>query len=205
MKRSDIVRVGIARDYSGNPPALPAVLEAFGCRVFVEHITNKDELAGFFADPAVDAQFTVILTHGWGKTDEEAVINWPLFDQETWTVSDLHMTPHNMGEIVKRGTGTLISSACRSGKAAFAHGFLRAGFEHYVAPACSSDCSSALQFMTALFGYLRYEERDYMPRAIGIAEAVELARRIDDLPDGASCFRHFDRKTGAVHEEGYKI
>lgn len=193
MKRSDIVRIGIARDYSQNPSALPAVLEAFGCRVFVEHILNKDELAAFFDSTTVKAQFTVILTHGWGRTDEEAVLNWPLYNQDDETLIDFHMTPQNIGEIVKKGSGTLISSACWSGKEAFARGFLEAGFSHYIAPACSSDCSSALQFMTAFFGYLRYEERDYKPRTVEIAEAVELSRRIDDLPDGANSFRYYGK------------
>jgi len=195
VKRSDIVRIGIASDYSWNPVALPAVLEAYGCRVFVEHIFSMDELVAFFNSPAVDAQFTVVHTHGWGKTDEEAVINWPLFDQQTWKVSDFHLTPRNMGEIVKKGAGTLIVTACWSGKEAFARGFFEAGFDHYIAPTCSSDCSSALQFLTAFFGYLRYEEREYKPREVGIAEAVELSRRIDDFPDGASAWRYFGRTT----------
>ena len=193
MKRSDIIRIGIARDYSENPVALPVVLEAFGCRVFVEHILTMDELAAFFSSPAVDAQFTVVFTHGWGKTDEEAVINWPLFDRQTSTVSDFHMTPQNMREIVKKGAGALICAACWSGKEAFARGFFEAGFDHYIAPTRSSDCTSMLQFLTTFFGYLRYEERDYQPRKVGILEAVELSRRIDDLPDGASAWGCFGK------------
>jgi hypothetical protein len=195
MKRSDIVRIGIAWDYSENPPALPAVLEQYGCRVFVEHIGNMDALSAFFGSPAVDAQFTVMFTHGWGKTDEEAVINWPLFDEANSSKVDHHMTPKNMGGIAKKGSGTLISAACWSGKEAFATGFLDAGFERYIAPASTSDCDSMLQFLTTFFGYLLYEVRDYRPRKTEIAEAVEMSRRIDDLPDGASGWRYFDRAT----------
>lgn len=195
MKRSDIVRIGIARDYSSNPAALPAVIEALGCRVYIEHIHTMDELVAFFSTPAVDAQFTVVHTHGWGKTDEEAVINWPLFDQQNWTVSDLHLTPQNIGEIVKKGKGTLIMTACCSGKEAFAKGFFEAGYDHYIAPITSSDFSSMLQFLTAFFGYLVYEERDYKPRNVEIAEAVELSRRIDDFPDGANGWRYFSKTT----------
>jgi hypothetical protein len=193
MKGNDIVRFGIART-TGNVGcsvfALPQVLQGFGLRVFTEHIATEDDFRRFWNEPAVQAQVTVIACQGWGETAEEAVMNWPLLDAHG-EPKDFALTPQNIHQTVGSGSGLLLSLSSWSGKRAFADGFFRAGFEHYVAPYSTSDAISSLQFATNLFSFLLWESRDYQPQALEVAEAVNRAREIDNYFDGAHGFRYF--------------
>lgn len=194
MKFNDIVRFGIARTAGSGGSgvfALPQVLEQFGLRVFIEHIHTPDDLHAFWSEPAVEAQATVIALHGWGDSADKAVLNWPLLNPRSGELDDWKLTPANMGAVVQRGSGILLSLACWSGRRWWADGFFRAGFEHYVAPCSTSDTLSALQFATNFFGYLMWEERDQEPYRMEIAEAVYRARQVDEFSDGAHGFRYF--------------
>jgi hypothetical protein len=192
MRFNDIVRIGIARDCCGMMGTpLPSLLASFGLNTLTQQIRNEGEFRAFWQEPPVKAAVTLFQTHGWGETDEDAVINFPLFYQENWEVKEFHLTPAAIQEVVTTGNGILISTACWSGKQKYADAFLQAGFEHYIAPEKTSDWNSTIQFLAAFFGYMMYEERDWGARKVEVADAVEMARRIDDFWDGASGFRYF--------------
>lgn len=177
--------------------AYRAMFEMYGQRVYLIELFTEENLQALFNDANDDSVLTMLVCHGWGKTDENAVINFELTKQisETeWNNYEFHMTPQNAHQIVKRGQGILISTACWSGKDSYADVFLKSGFDYYIAPTKTSDIYSAFQFVTAFFGYLLYEVRDWGTRKIEVPEAVEMARKIDDFWDGASGFRIWKRQ-----------
>jgi hypothetical protein len=194
MKCNDIVRLGITRasaNGSSVMAALPAVLQQFGLRTFIEQINTEADLRAFWSEPAVAAQATVIDGQGWDQTPEEAALNWPVLDVRTHQFSSFALRPQQMNSVVQRGSGILLSLVPYSGKRVWADGFFRAGFEHYVAPYAACNAASALQFATQFFGYLLWEQRDSQPQRLEVAEAADRARRVDEFADGAHGFRYF--------------
>lgn len=176
--------------------AYRAMFEMYGQRVYLIELITEEDLQALFNDANDDSVLTMLVCHGWGKTDENAVINFVLSKQvsETeWSEDEFHMTPQNVHQIVKRGQGILLSTACWSGKDSYADVFLRAGFDYYIAPTKTSDIFSAFQFVTAFIGYLLYEVRERKARKIEVPEAVEMARKLDDFWDGANAFKVWEK------------
>jgi hypothetical protein len=145
---------------------------------------------------------TILLCHGWGKTDEDAVLNWSIqrqLNETEWEPAELHWTKDNVAGYVQTGTGILLNTACWGAKKVWADAFLRAGFDWYIAAEKTADMFSAYQFVSAFLGYLLYEVRDYGKRCISIFEAVEMARKIDDFWDGAAGFRIYGKGIEPAH------
>jgi hypothetical protein len=170
-----------------------AMLEYFAFDLTTVLVDTEQKLKEAFLDDG-DYALTVMICHGWGKMDENAVLNWEIrqaVNEVECETRELHLTPTNVTEYVCRGNGILLSTACWSGKQVWAAAFHQAGFSWYVAPEKTSDMFSAYQFIAAFLGYLMYEERDMSRRLVTVPEATELARRIDDFWDGANGFRAF--------------
>ena len=156
-------------------------------------VDSERKLKQAFLDDG-DYALTMMICHGWGKADSDAVLNWEVrraVNEVEWESQELHLRPSNVGEYVRGGNGILLFTACWSGKQVWADAFHRAGFSWYVGPEKTSDMFSAYQFVAAFIGYLMYEERDVSRRLVPVPEATELARRIDDFWDGANGFRAF--------------
>ena len=193
MKSGEKVRIIYGKDALHGMHGFRAVFEYFGQDTSVVLVDTEDKLRAAFAD-ATPYSVTLMLCHGWGKTEEDAVICWTLHrpvNEIEWENYELHWTASNVRDYVTCGSGVLVNTACWSGKQMWADVFLESGFGSYVAPEKTSDMFSAYQFIAALIGYLVYEGRDYGARLVTIQEAVELARKLDDFWDGANGFRLF--------------
>ncbi len=172
-----------------------ALFGFFGQDTTVVLADTEDRLRSAFRDDTAFA-ITLMACHGWGKTDADAVINWHLHrpvNEIEWEGYELRWTKENIRHYVRSGRGLLLSMACWSGKQVWADAFLDAGFSSYVAHQGTSDKLSAYQFVAAFVGYLVYEDRDTAKKTLSIQEAVRMANRIDELPDGAMGFKCFER------------
>ncbi len=172
-----------------------AMLEYYTSEVKDVPVDSSEKLRRGFEDESV-YDLTLMICHGWGKTDDDAVLNWEFNDHSNVQDQDrdeLHLTKDNVSEYITRGSGTLLSTACWGARQLWANAFLDAGFDWYVASEKTSDMFSAYQFVAAFIGYLVYEERDMGRRIVEVSEAVELAGRIDDFWDGARGFRAVTR------------
>jgi hypothetical protein len=103
------------------------------------------------------------------------------------------LTPTKLAEVVDHGSGILLSTACWSGKAAFARVFLAAGYDAYIASEKTADMFSAFQFVAVFAGTLHHEERDWGAYPVTTRQAYQRARRSDDFWDGAAGFLLFER------------
>ena len=167
------------------------MLDYYALDTSVVRVEVEDKLKRALLDDAEYA-ITLLLCHGWGRTDDEAVISWTIQRQVNeieWEPAELHLTKENIADFVTTGNGILVNLACWSAKVVWADTFLNAGFHWYIAPEKTSDMFSAYQFVGAFLGYLVYEERDSGKRVVSVPEAVEMARKIDDFCDGAAGFR----------------
>jgi hypothetical protein len=156
---------------------------------------TEDKLRSSFQDDTAFS-ITLMVCHGWGKTDADAVLNWRLHkavNDIEWEDFDLQWTKENIRHYVGCGKGLLLNTACWSGKQVWADAFLDAGFSSYVAHQGTSDMFSAYQFVAAFMGYLVYEVRDTARKSISVQEAVTMANNIDALSDGAMGFKCFER------------
>ena len=173
-----------------------SLFEFYGQNVLLLTVHTEEELRKAFQEPCSDFAITMLCCHGWGKTEEDAVLNWELqrrVNEIEWEPVEFHMTPQNVRDIVKTGHGILLNVACWGAKQSLADAFLAAGYQYYVAAEKTSDVFSAHQFVSAMVGYLLYEVRDYGKTEVSVPEAVEMARRIDDFWDGANGFRVYEK------------
>lgn len=197
------VRVGHDRERDAYKRAMVhrAVLEAYSHCVTMHDLWGEERVRRFFGTKD-DSALTLVECHGSGKNDGEAVINFSVLRHKQgpeFESVEFHVTPANVREVVKAGSGIIIMNACWAGKLSFADAFLSAGFSAYIAPAKTSDQWSGLQFITAFIGYLMYEVRDWGARKVDVREAFDMARRIDDFWDGAKGWQLFDSDGGAVN------
>lgn len=186
-----------ARILYGNAPdalrafhAYRAMLDYYSLDTSAVHVDVEAKLRQALLDPSPCA-LTLLLCHGWGKTDDEAVLCWTVrhqVNQIEWEPAELHWTRRNVADYVRAGSGIVLNTACWGAKKVWADAFLAAGFQWYIAADKTADIFSAYQFVSAFVGYLLYEVRDFGRRPVGVPEAVEMARRIDDFWDGASGF-----------------
>ena len=198
MQEQQLVRITYneAQDTYKRAITYRAIFEYYGHRVSLHDLREEDRIRAFFSEPT-DAAITLVNAHGWGKTEEKAVINFDIIRRKNeieFEDDEFHITPKNIAGIVRAGSGILIMQACHSGKQVFADAFLNAGYGFYIAPKSTSDCWSSLQFITTFIGYLMWEVRDWGKIVVPVPEAVERARKIDDFWDGANGFRLFSRE-----------
>ncbi len=196
MRDYQEVRIAHDRERSDYKTALThrAIFEFYSQQVTLHDLWTEESVLEFFA-AKTDSAVTLLECHGWGKTDADAVINLEVLRHKTgpeFEAIELRLTPANIRDVVKAGSGILINKACWSGKQVFADAFLSAGYGAYLAPERTSDSWSALQFLTAFIGYLKYEVRDADARNVSTREALDLARRLDHYPDGAAGWRLFE-------------
>ena len=176
--------------------AYRSMLEYFSHAVALVRLDSEEATRSFLGHPPRSA-LTLLICHGWRESDADAVINLELqrrVNRVEYEAVQLALTPPKLAEIVDHGSGIFVSTACWSGKAAFARVFLAAGYDAFIAPGKTSDMFSAFQFVPMLAGTLLHEERDSGAYPVTTRQAYERARHSDDFPDGAAGFLLFERK-----------
>jgi hypothetical protein len=132
-----------------------------------------------------------------GRGRAEAVINLEVqraVDRVHYESAQFELTPARLAEVVDHGSGIFLSTACWSGKAAFARVLLAAGYDADIAPEKTSDIFSTFQFVAAFAGTLLHEVRDWGEYPVTTRLAYERARRSDDFWDGAAGFLLFEQE-----------
>jgi hypothetical protein len=181
--------VTIAYDLSSYRSAISyrAMLEYYTHNVTLVPLDSEESLRSFFGRPP-PAALTVLMCHGWGETEADAVISFEItrpIDQIRHEKVQHELTPTRLAELVDHGAGIFLNTACWSGKDAFARIFLKAGYDAYIAPQKTSDIFSGFQFTSVFAGTLIHEVRDSEPYPVTTRQAYEQAKRSDDFWDGA--------------------
>ena len=184
--------------------AVRAVLESFRLRVQFLRLVQRRQVFDFFAGRGVsDCSYTVLVCHGTG-TDADPTIRLQVVDQVTgdpyapegWEVATVELSAATIADTVTAARGTLVSTACGSGREPLAAAFLAAGYDAYVAPVGRyHDSDAAVLFVAGFFYHLLAEDRDYAATAYTEVEAVRRAASIDrDSRFGTGVFRHYSAK-----------
>lgn len=196
-------RVTIVCDHTAemfkSATALRAALEGYALYVDFCPLFQKRQIAEFFARPALDNDYTVLVSHGDGGKQ----LSFQMVDQvdgnyenvEGWEEVSYALTPDVISETIKDRKGTLISLACGGGREALAKAFLGAGYDHYIGADMDYIHSNSVQlFAAGLFYFLLAEDRDYAPRAYTVPEAVAQAAAFDpEFDKGTRPFRCWSR------------
>jgi len=175
--------------------AYRAMLEYYSHRVTLVQLDTEETALSFFNRPP-PAALTLLLCHGWGESEADAVLSLDVqrqINRVEYQTLQMNLTPARWGEIVGQGIGIFLNTACWSGKLAFARPVLAAGYEAYVAPEKTSDGCSQYQFVAAFVGTLLHEARDWGAYPVSTRQAFERASRADDFWDGAAGFRLFEK------------
>ena len=192
--------------------ALRGVLESFALQVDFHYFIQKRQILDFFAQSRNYA-YTIIFCHGSGKTAEDMHLRLEVVDQEAgdydtpgdegWDFVVVELTPAKIAEYVQNRDGTLLSTACGSGREPLAEAFLKSGYRSYIAPVHLDDpeeiyvdLDSSLVFFTNFFYYLMDGvDRDYSTTTYTEQEAVEKASQLDpDFRFGTKIFRRYTTK-----------
>lgn len=191
-------RVAIACDRTmlKEAQALRGMLEAFRLQVDFYYFVQKRQILDFFAQPRNYA-YTIIFCHGSGETAEDMHLRLEVVDQENgdydtpgdegWDHVVVELTPAKIAEYVQNREGTLLSTACGSGREPLAEAFLKSGYQSYIAPVHPDDpkeiyvdLDSSLVFFTSFFYYLMDGvDRDYSTTSYTEQEAAEKAAQLD--------------------------
>ena len=175
--------------------AYRAMLEYYSHRVTLMELDSEENALSFFGRPPRCA-LTMLLCHGWGESDADATLSMDIKRQVNrveYETVQLNLSPVRLAEVLGRGAGIFLSTACWSGKPAFARPLLAAGYDAYLAPEKTSDSFSQYQFVAAFVGTLLHEVRDWGAYQVSIRQAFDCARKSDDFWDGAAGFRLFEK------------
>ncbi len=192
--------------------ALRGVLESFRLQVDFHYFVQKRQILDFFLQQRNYA-YTVIFCHGSGQTAEDMHLRLEVVDQEDgdydtpgdkgWDHVVVELTPAKIAEYVQNRDGTLLSTACGSGREPLAEAFLKFGYCSYIAPVHLDDpeeiyvdLDSSLVFFISFFYYLMDGvDRDYSTTTYTEQEAVEKASQLDpDFRFGTKTFRRYTKK-----------
>lgn len=151
--------------------AIRSGLEQMRLRVTVYHGVWKQHLLDFFAVrfPAMTRSCSAARAAGArrkGKSGRRK--RWAsrtacvenLDGKFQWGLTEFVLTPANIPERVHLPGKTLITSACGSGREAFARAFLGAGCRTYIATSGETDQNAVNLFILAFFYHLLANERD---------------------------------------------
>ena len=191
--------------------ALRGVLESFALQVDFYNLIQKQQLLAFFSQHRNYA-YTVIFCHGSGDTANESHLRIEVVDQKSgdydaptgWDFIAVELTPDKITEIVRNREGTLLSTACGSGRKPLAEAFLKSGYNSYIAPVSLEDSDmledvdldSSLVFFINFFYYIMAGvERDYSTTTYTEQEAVDKAIELDpDFILGTKCFHRYTKE-----------
>lgn len=170
-----------------NAAALRAMLEAYRLRVDFYRFVQKPQVFNFFSQD-LQYPYTIIFCHGMGEGDENMHMALEVVEQEDddydqtdgWSMTTVQMTPAWIAEHVQGRSGSLISTACGSGREPLARAILGAGYSSYIAPVETYyNADAGLIFVANFFYFLMSEDRDFAPVIFSECEAVENASNVD--------------------------
>lgn len=192
--------------------ALRHALENFRLQVDFHYFVQKRQILHFFSQPRNYA-YTVIFCHGSGETPEDMHLRLEVVDQEDgdydtagdegWDHIVVELTPARIAEYVKDRDGTLLSTACGSGREPLVNAFLNSGYRSYIAPVHLDDpkeiyvdLDASFVFFTSFFYYLMDGvDRDYSTTTYTEQEAAEKAAQLDPhFRFGTKIFKHWTKK-----------
>ena len=181
--------------------ALRAILETFRIRVDFYRLVQKPQINSFFQ--GTPYPYTIIMCHGRGKTNDDMHLALEVVEQEQeeydrtdgWNATTVKVTPGWIREHINNRQGTLISTACGSGREQLANAFLQAGYAAYIAPITTNyDANAGLIFVSNFFYFLISEDRDYAPNIYSESEAFEQSASIDpDFQYGPGAFKRYEK------------
>jgi hypothetical protein len=193
--------VAILCDYTlvEHAVALRAMLESFRIHVDFYRFVQKPQVYSFFQGRQYP--YTVIVCHGRGNTTEDMHLALEAVEQENsdydqtdgWNAMTVKLTPAWISEYVRNRSGSLISTACGSGREPLAGAFLKAGYSSYTEPIGTyyNACAGQI-FVSNFFYFLMSEDRDYVPTVFSERAAFNQAASIDpDFQYGPKVFRHY--------------
>lgn len=182
--------------------ALRAVLEAFSVRVEFFRLVQRPQVLSFFQQEQ-QQDYTIIFCHGNGEPPGDLHLALKVVDQkdgdyeapEGWAPTTVKVTPAFVKENIRGRVGTLISTACGSGRRPLADAFIDAGYNSYIAPVEPYYNSQAgIAFLTSFFYLLLSEDRDYAEIKYSEVEAVQAAVELDsEFAYGPNAFRRYTR------------
>ena len=180
--------------------AIRGMLEFYGLHVSLIWLNEKQNAIDFLAGHGPKADYTLLCAHGIGHENR---IWLTLIEKMAGTDScyeevEFNLMPETIGEYVKNPSGTFITTACESGREAFAKAFLAAGYRAFIAPEVAVDVTSAALFICGFFCNMLAHERDIHKETYTEREAVERAAAIQPFPDGTAAFRYFSKTTTDV-------
>ena len=182
--------------------AYRAMLEYYTHCVTLVELDSEEKALSFFGRPPHCA-LTILMCHGWGESEADAVLSLDVKRQVNrveYETVQLNLSPARLSEVLgscsqaPHGAGIFLNTACWSGKTAFAQPVLAAGYEAYIAPEKTADMFSQYQFVAAFVGTLLHEVRDWGAYPVSIRQAFERAKQSDDFWDGAAGFRLFEKR-----------
>lgn len=186
-------------DLSSYINATRAALEAFGLRVHLYDLTQKQDALKVLAGAIPECEYIVLWCHGDTDINGESQLSFKLIDQmdgdysksRGWEGVTINLTPANIPDYFVGNGRTIICIACGSGQDQFAQAFLEAGYKAYIAPQGGGvHVNSAVLFIIGFFYHLMAATRlDDQPFQHTDLEAVALAAQADaDFAQGTRTF-----------------
>jgi hypothetical protein len=203
MRMFDQVAILTDQHLTEHANALRAALEAMRLRVELHRVVQDRNVTDFFTERAPAHRHTVIMCHGTGPDASPSIdltaVRPPAgadhSSEGAWEPCTVALSPQSVPAIIGgRGRGTLISTACGSGRPALGEAMLAQGYDTYVAPSTTYvDTDATLAFAVAFFYGLLAEDRDYAT-ARPAEDAFALAGGLDPgFAYGPGSLRMFTR------------
>ena len=189
-------------DLSSEVGAIRAALEAFGLRVHLYNLAQKQNALDVLAGAIPDCEYVILCCHGERGTDGEPQISIRTIDQAEgdysksggWEIVTVGLTPTSIPVYLSGGGRTLICIACGSGQDSFAHAFVKAGYKAYIAPRGGGvHINAAVLFIVGFFYHLMAANRlDDEPLQHTDQEAAVLASQADvNYTHGTLAFHYY--------------
>ena len=149
---------------------LRSILEAFCVRVHLYHFVHHRNVVEFLKGQIPDCDYVILCCHGVGHTEDDMQFNIQVIRQaddqddrkDGWQHVTFSLTPKNVSQYIENPKGTLICTACGSGREAWVETFLSAGYTAYIAPREDyADWDSGILFVTSFFYHLLMHTRLY--------------------------------------------
>lgn len=176
-------------------------LEGQGLHVQFYNLVQKRDVLKFLAGEFPLTRYSVICCHGDEQAETGKQLSFQVVHQKDddyenpagWERISFGLTPANIPQYVRGNGRSFISLACGSGHKDFAHAFLKAGCNAFIAPrGAYVDSNASVLFTAGFFYFLLAEARDAERISYSEAEAVQRAAAIDtDYTLGTRPFHYY--------------
>lgn len=188
-------------DLASDISAVRASLEAFGLRVHLYDLVQKQNALEVLAGAIPECEYVILWCHGGRHPDGERQLSFRVIDQvdgdygksRGWEGVTVSLTPANIPDYFNGNGRTLICIACGSGQDTFAQAFRECGYKAYIAPRGNGvHMNAAVLFIIGFFYHLMAGTRlDAEPFHHTAEEAVALAAQADTNYTEGTCTFHY--------------